>query len=155
MSKGSSVNINLHWCWHLKIHTVRFLFCDFHFCFMHRENRNAVDLSAEKVWKQIHATSECAYVHMRMTCTQKQTHVCNEKTETRDALQLLVPSDEAELRSDRFHLPFLNLNLPEYGMSNSLGTNGIRQPTSNVFLFCCNKGAQMCIHPSSKICSPP
>lgn len=62
--------------------------------------------------------SMAAYIHER---------VCNDKTETRDALQLLVPSDEAESSSDRFYLPCLNLNLPGCGMSNSLRTNGISQ----------------------------
>lgn len=37
--------------------------------------------------------------------------------------------------SDTIHLPWLNLNLPGCSMSNSLGTTGIRQATSNCFSF--------------------
>lgn len=61
--------------------------------------------------------------------------MCNDKAETRDALQLLVPADEAEPSFDRFHLPCLNLNLPGCGMSNSLRTNEICQPTSKSLFF--------------------
>lgn len=77
----------------------------------------------------------CASVDDCVACTYTRIHVCNDKTETRDALQLLVPSDEAESSSDRFHLPCLNLNLPGCGMSNSLRTTGICQPTSKCFFF--------------------
>lgn len=66
-------------------------------------------------------------------CTCTWMHVRNDKTERRNALQLLVPSDDAQSSSDRCHLPCLNLNSPGCGLSNSLGTNGICQPTSNLF----------------------
>lgn len=107
---------------------------------------------AEREVKQMHTNflihSACLYVcvcvrsslclHMWMTVrlhTYIKRTCCNDKTETRDALQLLVPSDEAESSSDRFHLPCLNLNLPGCGTSNSLRTNGICQPTSKCFSF--------------------
>lgn len=61
--------------------------------------------------------------------------VCNDETETSDAPKLVVPSDETESSSDRFHLPWLNPNLPRYGTSNSLKTNGICQPTSKLFFL--------------------
>lgn len=64
-----------------------------------------------------------------------QTLERNDETETRDALQLLIPSDEADSSSDTIHLPWLNLNLPGCSMSNSLRTAGIRQATSNCFSF--------------------
>lgn len=67
--------------------------------------------------------------------THTQIHEYSDKTETRDALQQLVLSDDAKSGSDRFHLPCLNLNLPRCGMSNSLRTNGICQPTSKCFLL--------------------
>lgn len=75
-------------------------------------------------------TCLCAYVD---ECVAEHMYVCNDKTETRDALKLLVPSDETESSSDRFHLPCLNLNLQGCGTSNSLRTNGICQPTSKCF----------------------
>lgn len=56
-------------------------------------------------------------------------------TETRDAPQLLIPSDEADSGSDTIHLPWLNLNLPGCSMSNSLRTAAIRQAISNCFSF--------------------
>lgn len=55
--------------------------------------------------------------------------VCNEKPKTRDALQLLVPSDETESSYDRFCLLRLNLNLSRCDTPNSLKTKGICQPT--------------------------
>ena len=71
---------------------------------------------------------DCVAEHVRE-------HVCNGRSETRDALQLLVQSDEAESSSDRFHLPSLNLNLPGCSMSNSLRTNRVCQPTSQCVFF--------------------
>lgn len=50
-----------------------------------------------------------------------------------DALQLLIPSDEADCSSDTIHLPWLNLNLPGCSMSNSLRTAAIRQANSKLF----------------------
>lgn len=74
-------------------------------------------------------------------------------TRLRDALQLLVPSDDAQSSSDRCHLPWLNLNLPGCGMSNSLATDGICQLFQTVLHFCLvhNKGVQM----FTRICVSP
>lgn len=81
------------------------------------------------VWVRV-CTHICGWLYIHTWA-----HVCNDKTETRDALQLLVPSDEAESSSDRFYLPCLNLNLPGCGMSNSLRTNGISQTSSKMLFF--------------------
>lgn len=56
-----------------------------------------------------------------------------------------------ESSSDRFFLPCLNLNLPRCGMSNSLGTNVICQPTSKYFSLHSlhNDWVQTCIQSSS------
>lgn len=117
--------------------------------------------SAEQTQMYKNLSTQCAFTCASVTvcewhmysCTHTWTLVSNDKAETRDALQLLIPSDEAESSSDTIHLPCLNPNLPRCGMSNSLGTNGICQPTSKCFFYfflCHNKGVQRFTQSSSK-----
>lgn len=87
-------------------------------------------------------------------CTCTWMHVHNDKAKRRDALQLLVPSDDAQSSSDRCHLPCLNLNLAGCGMSNSLRTNGICQPTSKLFftsVLAITKGFKCSPTPASQL----
>lgn len=105
--------------------------------------------------KQMHKNPKYTVFVYVSVCVHTWMTVCLHKCvttrpETRDALQLLVPSDEGASSSDIFHLPSLNLNLPGCSTSNSLRTNGIYQQTSKRFFLCCNKGVQMCIHSGGK-----
>lgn len=89
-------------------------------------------MKAHWAWVHVHV---CVYVDYSTAALRHGMPVCNDETETSYALKLLVPSDEPESSSDRFHLPCLNLNLPRCSTSNSLRTNGICQPTSKCFVF--------------------